>query len=366
MDTSSSSTPVAFKVQVNDVQTAHPRLHISLPASFLDSPQTQSHKCEPNLLIRLPPGLFVDPFTFPINKKSPSRKIQQQVETVQVDDETTADSSSSQKKRPPHAILQDREVVKSIQLLNASGEYGEFLNHDFTKVELEKGIGYTIPAKERQNIDSQDSNLLIREYTAFVLSLHRTKVPTIVKHEQPSTGSEGHFDVEPKGQQIDIDVPLHTRYPVPLGTPLTDLDALTRFDWQNFGESFVFPGKGTYHTALLEYPQAYWQCKGEGLLAVDSGVYESRSEMELLAPMHDHLVLPSIKSDHLFVLLPPFRTSREPFRIQIPAGRAELTIATQLVTTTFLLLASLLIIIQTLTLSRKVRRSESSLQTETK
>ncbi|PWN37006.1 uncharacterized protein FA14DRAFT_159244 [Meira miltonrushii] len=358
MEASSSSTPVAFKVQLDDAQTAHPRLHISLPASFLDSPQTQSHKCEPNLLIRLPPGLFVDPFTFPTSKKSPSRRIEQHSQ-VQIDDDTTDDPSSSQRKHPPHAILQDREVVKSIQLLNASRKHGELLNHDFTKVELEKGIGYTISARDRQNLDSEDSNLLIREYTAFVISLHRTKVPTIVKHEQMSTGSEGQIDVEPKGQQIDIDVPLHTRYPIPLGTPLTDLKALTQFDWQKFGESVLWPGEGTYHTALLEYPQAFWQCKGEGMLAVDSGVYESRSETELLAPMHDHLTLPFSQSNHLFVLLPPFRTSREPFRIQIPAGRAELTIATQMVTTISLLLAAVLIIIQTTTLSRKVRRSES-------
>ncbi|MCO5584962.1 hypothetical protein L7F22_038894 [Adiantum nelumboides] len=369
MDPSSSSTPVPFKVQIDDAQTAHPRLRISLPASFLDSPQTQSHKCEPNLLIRLPPGLFVDPFTFPVTRKSPFKNIQQQQDSIQSDEEINVDSSSSQKKRPPHAMLQDREVVKSIQLLNVSIENAEKLNYDFTKVELEKGIGYTIIDKERKHLDWQDSNLLIREYTAFVISLHRAKVPTIVKLEQTLTGSEDHFDVEPQGQQIDIDVPLHTRYPIAIGTPLTDLDKLlTSFDWQSFVESLVWPGKGTYHTALLEYPQAFWRCKGEGMLAVDSGIYESISESELLAPMHNHLALPSTsaESDHLFLLLPPFRTSREPFRIHIPAGRAELTIATQLVTTAFLLLASVLIIIQASTFSRKVRRSESSLHTKIK
>ena len=287
MDASLSSTPVAFKVEIDDAQTAHPRLRINIPASFLDAPQTRSHKCEPNLLIKLPPGLFVDPFTFPIAQKRPLKKLQQQnTEPIRVSDEDTIDSSSSQKKRPPHAIIQDREVVKSIHSLNASIEYDKRLNHDFTKMELEKGIGYTISAKERQSTHSQSTNSLIREYTAFVISLHRTKMPGVQRFK----GSEGSIDVEPQGQQIDIHVPLHTRYPIPLGIPLTDLQALAAFDWQKLIESVVWPGKGTYHTALLEYPQAFWQCKGEGMLAVDSGVYESISQAELLAPMHDHQI----------------------------------------------------------------------------
>ena len=363
---SSSSTPVAFTVQLDNVNSAHPKLRINFPASFLDAPQTQSHKCEPNLLIRLPPGLFVDPFTFPVANKAPLQQIQPHRQDSSQHfnvDHSTVSSSSSQKKRPPHALLQDREVIKGIQFLNASANQGEILHHDFTKVELEKGLGYTIPAKERSLLgrdDGQHENLLKREYTAFVISLYRAKVQNFI-------GSEDQTDVEPQGQQIDIDVPLHTRYPIPTGIPLTDLDQLKTFDWQSLTESFIWPRKGNYHIALLEYPQAFWQCQGEGLLAVDSGVYESKSEADLLAPMHNHLTLPSsTNSDHFYLLLPPFRTSKEPFRIQIPVGRAELTIATQIITIASLLLASLAIIIRTSTSSQKVRKSERSLQNTNK
>lgn len=316
--TSSSSTPTALHVTIVNAGSAHPSFNVSIPASFIDAPRSRGRSCQPYVLIKLPPGLFLDPNTFPRQLKLPS------------------------------SSLHGSRIVDQITLLEGSTP-----DWDYSRVELEGPIGYSVSSHERAMIANGKRSArrggkeaLVREYTAALLRLPRIPVPTVVnKHTEGGASAL----LEPKSQQIDILVPLHTRHPIAIGRSdaVLDHDGIIIDHLASAGEAILQPPKGQYTTLLLEHPHAFWSCSGQDALAVETGVYERTTVDDLLAPMHTHLRVPRdlTYNKHLYALLPPFGTSREPFRIRIPAGQAELGLLTQAVTFAGLLLASLFVVV---------------------
>lgn len=268
--TSTSSTPFAYGAQVDNAASAHPTLRLSLPASFLDAPQTQSHACQPVVLVRVPPGLFIDPYAFPTSQHPPSVADDHFVKS--------AEAHADVLHLPTYALTEGRDVIQGVQLLNGTEATAYALDHDFSTVELEKGTGYSLTSDQRAKAGMGSSaatrhnaDRLVREYTAAIVTLYRVRVPEIVPDDNGGETNGGKLAVKPEAQQVDIRIPLHTRYPIPVGTPVAN--AFADVDWSAIGESLVLPERGSYSTVLLEYPHAFWSCRGDGLLAVDSGVY---------------------------------------------------------------------------------------------
>ena len=122
---------VMSTVRIDNADTAHPNLQISLPESFFIASQ-RSHSCQAAVLMKWPPEAFLDPFTFPFSSD---------------------------------------DLIDSVETLNGTSSH-----RDFTRVELEKSTGYSLD-RETRTLAAQCTDEKLRrsyvkeEYTASLLYL---------------------------------------------------------------------------------------------------------------------------------------------------------------------------------------------------
>lgn len=264
---------VMSTVRIDNADTAHPSLQISLPESFFIASQ-RSHSCQAAVLMKWPPEAFLDPFTFPFSSD---------------------------------------DLIDSVESLNGTSSH-----RDFTRVELEKSTGYSLD-RETRTLAAQCADEKLRrsyleeEYTASLLYLKDNLSLAI----SPNT----------------IRIPFHTRYPLPVVT--NDF-----FSWEKLSHSLVWPSSSQgYASVAIPHPEALWVCEGQGLMAVDSSVFDSTCELhaeakntayfcttafwDVLSPSHLHLNL-AAKFEHgekqNFRLR---HTLDTPFTLRLPAAQQK-------------------------------------------
>lgn len=366
-----------YAAALDNPNSAHPTLRLSLPASFLDPPQEQSssrdgvqderqQQCRAGILVRMPPGVFLDTSTF-----------------------LGTGASGSQ-----------RRLASHVDMLNASTSVDSRLarNWDFTRVELERAVGFslvdrmdrldastveavvggsvgmpsdpTLAAATARDASPDAKRLLVREFTAAVVWL-RQMTPDqndAIEHatqvrDQPSQRT---------AWSTNLEIPLHARYPLPI--PSKNKHGTS---WRAALASLVNPtDNGNYRLRLLEQPQAFWSCaRSVDQLATGTGVYERMASADaMLSPMHKHLSLASIlgtggavgsgndgdgvgaRYHQVYRLRLPARTSREPFRLRVPTARQEHAAPVVVITLASLVLAALV-------LAACIRREIASLST---
>lgn len=243
---------MSMSVQLRRDDSLHPTLRLSFPDSFLGT--LTAEQCTPAVLVRLPPALFLDPHTFPGNQPS---------------------SSSAAR-------------VASVRHLNST--HPSLSWYDFTRVELEAGVGYSDPTgKERRRQQQQRSDWhpsqgtqvkrvseskfvvasdndegqsryqdLLGDVAQPLAKEHRAVLVTLDKRRGTSHEEQDEYDAvdELTGARGDeptatLDIPLHGRY---LSPTLHDLS------WDRAWRAFVWPSAGTYERISLDRPELLWMC----------------------------------------------------------------------------------------------------------
>jgi hypothetical protein len=239
--------------RLENAQSMHPKLQITVPQSFFSDLSTVA-ECSPAVLIRLPPALFIDPNTFPSKAHS---------------------------------------HVQSLRHLGS--DHPSLSSYDFTRVELEAGVGYSdrsgagraktgsqASASRRevkrvsgdkyiaankgslhsryQDRHADARRSLAKEHRAALLTLKMSKS----NRETESVPAEDQYD-SLTGEAIGratpmalIEIPIHTRYvePVKGGAKWTE---------------------SNYEQHHLDKPELFWMCDGQEH-SIDSSVYEQIGE----------------------------------------------------------------------------------------
>lgn len=252
----------------------HPKILVSFPPSYLAA--LPAEECKPVVLVRLPPALFIDPNTFP--------------------------STSSQ------SFSSSISSAKVISLRHLGSDHPSLSSHDFTRVELEQGVGYSDPKGEQrakeasqdgsgaatsryntprgkevkrlgqgqfvvasrgsvhtryQDANADASRPLAKEYRAALLTLDKQR--NIDAEDDDHVNSEEveyddltGFRIGKEAVTLSLEIQLHARYVEPIKTDGT------------LGEMWK---AGNYQDVLLDKPEVLWMCRAVHYV-LDSDLYD--------------------------------------------------------------------------------------------
>lgn len=329
---------MSASVRLDHADSLHPTIHLRFPHDFLST--LTADQCKPAVLLRLPPALFLDPHTFPVSRPSSS---------VQID---------------------------SLRHLNSS--HPSLASYDFTKVEIESGVGYSNPragaetntaeAEERtrpvrprgqqvkrvgdsfivassEDVGSRvryqdehaDANApLAKEHRAVLLTLRQDKQGARNKSRKEDAEYDDLTGLRAEQEEADdtvaLDIPIHSRYVLPHATTLTR---------EQLWRRTMLPSAGNYQQVFLDKPELLWMCKEVEYL-LDSAVYDKVSYKDLLPSPHSHLSLhltPHESKWNFYRYRMPLHETA--FRLSLPAGDASLGPYVQLITFGLVVVAAL-------------------------
>ena len=256
---------MAASTRLELAQSMHPKIHISVPPSYLSA--LSAAECSPAVLLRLPPALFIDSNTFPSSAHHGS-------------------SSSAQ-------VVSLRHLGSDLRSLSS---------HDFTRVELEGGVGYSDPSgKERaraidwekrqqaspsgsgvKRVGSSDryfaasrgsiggryqdehadaQRLLAKERRAVLLTFRKRS--SDAGSSSSNTGDEEYdsltgVSISKNKSTIPIEIPIHSRYVEPVKG---------KASWM----------MSNYEEVQLDKPEVFWMCQGVEH-SLDSSLYDPIGE----------------------------------------------------------------------------------------
>lgn len=259
--------------RLEQADSLHPKILVTVPQRYLSA--LSAEECKPAVLVRLPPAIFIDPNTYPSTSKQ---------------------SLSS-------------SAARVTSLRHLGSDHPSLSSHDFTRVELEQGVGYSDPKGEERRI-RQDSNAdgaprytpskgkevkrigegqfvvasrgkvhtryqdanadakrsLAKEYRAVLLTLEK----------QAQTDTQDDIDTKIEydamtglriGKQAvtsSLEIQLHVRYIEPIKTDGTLVEM-----WK----------AGNYEDVLLDKPEVLWMCRGARYV-LDSEMYDYIGERQ--------------------------------------------------------------------------------------
>ncbi|UZJ55409.1 hypothetical protein CBS101457_004729 [Exobasidium rhododendri] len=335
-------------IRLDNAASMHPIIHLSFPESFLGG--QSSEECEPAVLLRLPPALYLDPNTFP------------------------------------------HRQIKGFRYLNST--YPPLDTFDFNKVELELGVGYSLPSTQRttegrpedrtQPVRPRQDNVkrvgenryrvasagdgrdkvryrdvytdthhpFAKEYRAVLFQLQTgdsestAKAKAAVRYNYLTGRREGEVAV---GKAGFLDIPLHSRYVSPQAIDFgTDI-------WK----ALLFPSAGNFERVSLDKPEMFWMCRGTDH-PIDTYDFDKISPSDLLPSPHSHLSFQLTFDESLYHFWRYKMPSQDtPFLLRLPAGNATLGPYIHIVTFAFLIVAAMWAAVQVRTALLRIQKTQA-------
>lgn len=364
---------------LRNADSFHPTLSLTLDNGSDDLVRTSPASCQSYILARLPPAVFVDPYTFPPSATQSSKGVQAL---------TFLNSSSVEFRNVNFANVEleaavgwsDREGVARRRSSAARAGAGAGRGSSSDGKQARRAIKqpgkdtYVVVVGQDNGEDDQSRELratsesrradarapLAREQTAVLVALDSRLESRIerdgtvggsTKNEKESDDDDDDDDdvdeqealtgIKPSSssKHLDkkastVDIPLHVRYMPPSAASPSHLPSPSELL-----DRILNPGNsGFYQDVTLSKPDVLLACSS-ALPASLSQKWSSVEPDELLLPPHSHLTFPrqlaTFKWYRLDVPLSPSHTSSTGLTLSIPQGDASLAAPVQHLTLCF-------------------------------